>query len=102
MAKNKKYAFRISQADLDEIRRKAAQANMTVTAYLTACALRKRIVIVDGLDPVFRQLKGIGANLNQLTVLCRMGRITCPRLTEVTESLAEVYSQLAILSGRNR
>jgi hypothetical protein len=99
MAKDKKYAFRISQADLDEIRKKAAQANMTVTAYLTSCALRKRIVVVEGLDPIYRQIKGIGGNLNQLTVLCRMGRITCPRLTEVTEGLAEVYSQLVVLSG---
>jgi hypothetical protein len=101
MAKEKTFAFRISQEDLDEIRKKAAQANMTVTDYFTTCALRKRIVIVEGLDPMFRQLKGIGGNLNQLTMLCRMGRITCPRLTEVTEGLAEIYSQLAILSGRN-
>jgi hypothetical protein len=95
----KPYAFRVSQADLDIIRLKAGQANMNVTSYLITCALRKRIVIVDGLDPVLRQLKGIGANLNQLTTLCRMGRITCPRLTEVKEELAEVYSQLAVLSG---
>lgn len=98
----KPYAFRVSQVDLDVIRLKAGQAQMTVTDYLITCALRKRIVIVDGLDPVLRQLKGIGNNLNQLTVLCRMGRITCPRLTEVKEGLADVYSQLAVLSGRNR
>lgn len=96
----KPYAFRVGQADLDAIRLKAGQAHMTMTDYLTTCAIHKKIVVVDGLDPVLRQLKGIGNNLNQLTVLCRMGRITCPSLTEVKEKLADVYSQLAVLSRR--
>ena len=96
----KPYAFRASQTELDTIRRRAGQASMTVTAYLIACALHKKIVVVDGLDSVLHQLKAIGNNLNQLTVLCRLGRITCPGLTEVKEKLADVYDQLTVLSGR--
>ena len=96
----KPYTFRVNEADFDAIRLKAGLAKITVTAYLISCALHKKIVVVEGLDPVLRQLKVIGNNLNQLTVLCRIGRIICPSLAEVKEGLADVYSQLAVLSGR--
>ena len=47
-AKNKQFSIRISEQDLETIRRKAAQAHMTQSDYVTACCLGKRIVIMDG------------------------------------------------------
>ena len=73
MRKNKQFSIRISAQDLETIRRKAAQAHMTQSDYVTACCLGKRIVILDGLKDVLRQQKAIGNNLNQLAVLANMG-----------------------------
>ena len=70
--KNKKLSIRISDADLQTIHHKAEEANMTLTEYVTACCLGKEIVVVDGLDQVIRQQKGIGRNLNQLTTLANI------------------------------
>ena len=36
MRKNKQFSIRISEQDLEAIRRKAAQAHMTQSAYVTA------------------------------------------------------------------
>ena len=55
MKKDKQFSIRISEQDLEAIRRKAAQAHMTQSAYVTACCLRKQIVILDGLKEVLRQ-----------------------------------------------
>lgn len=73
--KNKKFAFRISERDLNQIRLKAKRAKMTVTDYLVTSALNKEIVIIDGVEVLIGQQKAVGKNLNQLTTLAHMGRI---------------------------
>ena len=73
--KNRKLSIRISEADLQTIHHKAEEATMTLTEYVTACCLDKEIVIIDGLNEVIRQQKGIGRNLNQLTTLANMGKV---------------------------
>ena len=75
MKKDRQFSIRISEQDLETIRRKAAQAHMSQSDYVTACCLGKRIVILDGLREVLRQQKAIGNNLNQLAVLANMGKV---------------------------
>ena len=71
MKKDKQFSIRISEQDLETIRRKAAQAHMSQSDYVTACCLGKCIVILDGLKEVLRQQKAIG----KLTVLANMGKV---------------------------
>ena len=80
MKKGKQFSIRISEQDLEAIRRKAAQAHMTQSDYVTACCLGKHIVILDGLKEVLRQQKAIGNNLNQLAVLANMGKVQLANL----------------------
>ena len=75
MRKNKQFSIRISSQNLEPIRRKAIQAHMTQSDYVTACCLGKQIVILNGLKEVLRQQKAIGNNLNQLAVLANMGKV---------------------------
>ena len=70
---------RMTPADKKAIRQRAKAAGMTVTDYLTTCALGKEIVRIDGLDDLLSELKAQGRNLNQLTTLANMGRITVLR-----------------------
>ncbi len=88
------FAMRMSQPDYDRIQHKAEQAGMSMTGFITASALGKNIVVVDGLDKVIVELKAIGKNLNQLTILCNMGRITCLDLTEIKSSFGTVFDYL--------
>ena len=68
---------RMTPADKKTIHQRAKAAGMTVTDYLTACALGKEIVRVDGLDNLLSELKAQGRN--QLTTLANMGRLTVLR-----------------------
>jgi hypothetical protein len=72
--KDKKFAFRVSERDLNQIRIKAKRARMTVTDYLVASALNKDIVVIDGVEGLITQMKAVGKNLNQLTTLAQIGR----------------------------
>lgn len=89
--KDKNYAFRISEKDLNTIKRKAKKAKMTVTDYITQSALGKEIIIIDGLPEIVSQLKKIGNNLNQLTMLSHQGVINTVNLDETEESLTAIY-----------
>ena len=70
---------RMTPVDKKAIHQRAKAAGMTVTDYLTTCALDKEIVRVDGLDDLLSELKAQGRNLNQLTTLANMGRISVLR-----------------------
>ena len=94
MRKNKQFSIRISAQDLETIRRKAAQAHMTQSDYVTACCLGKRIVILDGLKDVLRQQKAIGNNLNQLAVLANMGKVQFANLDSAAREFAKINTAL--------
>ena len=90
MKKDKQFSIRISEQDLETIRRKAAQAHMSQSDYVTACCLGKRIVILDGLREVLRQQKAIGNNLNQLAVLANMGKVQFANLDSAVQEFAKI------------
>lgn len=89
--KDKNYAFRISEKDLDTIKKKSKKAKMTVTDYITKSALDKKIVVIEGLPEIVTELKRIGNNLNQLTMLSHQGVINTVNLDETEESLTAIY-----------
>ena len=62
--------------------------------------MRHRVVVVDGLPEVTHELKGIGRNLNQLTILANMGRVAEVNLGETTAALATLYNKVQTLAQR--
>lgn len=97
--KDKKFAFRVSERDLNQIRIKAKRARMTVTDYLVTSALGKEIVVIDGVEGLISQLKAVGKNLNQLTTLAHVGRIQAVRLDDVRESFGNIAAAIRDLTG---
>ena len=90
MKKDKQFSIRISEQDLDTIRRKAAQTHMSQSDYVTACCLGKHIVVMDGLKEVLRQQKAIGNNLNQLAVLANTGKVQFANLDTAPQAFAKI------------
>ncbi len=92
--KTKVIALRFRESDYAAIKKKATKVNMNFTEFVTLSALNKPIVIVDGLSEVLKEQKAIGRNINQLTTLCNMGKITCPDLQEVKQKYTEMLAVL--------
>ncbi len=88
---------RMTAADKKTIRQRAKAAGMTVTNYLTTCALGKEIVRIDGLDNLLSELKAQGRNLNQLTTLANMGRITVLRGDDLVQEYTRLCDTLSAL-----
>ncbi|WP_457943035.1 plasmid mobilization protein [Caproiciproducens sp. LBM24188] len=101
MRKEKMFAMRMSLPDYERIRRKAEQAGVSMTGFLTSSALGKSIIVVDGLDKATAELKAIGRNLNRITTLCNMGKIQCPDLKGVQKGFGAVFDSLYGLMDRS-
>ena len=93
--KTKIITARMTPADKKAICQRAKAAGMTVTDYLTTCALGKEIVRVEGLDDLLSELKAQSRNLNQLTTLANMGRITVLH----GDDLVQEYTRLCDVMG---
>lgn len=100
--KDRKMSIRISESDLQKIHHKADKAKLTLTEYITKACLGKQIFVIDGLDEVIRQQRGIGRNLNQIAILCNMGKVSCFNLTEIINQYAEMNKLLTDLLDRKR
>lgn len=100
--KDTTFSIRISQENLDTIRRKAKQARLSQSDYVTRCCLGKQVVVVEDLKDVLKQQRAIGNNLNQLTVLANMGRINTVNLDGVARKLAAIGETLREIAERGR
>ena len=88
---------RMTPADKKAITLRAKAAGMTVTDYLTTCALGKEIVRINGLDGLLSELKAQGKNLNQLTTLANMGRLSVLRGDELIREYIRLCDALGAL-----
>ena len=88
---------RMTPADKKAITQRAKAAGMTVTDYLTTCASGKDIVRISGLDNLLSELKAQGRNLNQLTTLANMGRISILRGDELVSEYTRLCDTLGAL-----
>ena len=87
---------------MQKIHHKADLAKLSLTDYVTRCCLGKQITVIEGLDEVVRQQKAIGRNLNQLTTLANMGRISSVYLRDLSEEYARVSNRLSDILIRRR
>lgn len=85
-----------------QLQQRAQDANMTLTDYLCICGLGQEIVRMDGLGDILSELKAQGRNLNQLTTLANMGKISVLRSDELINSYTDLCQRLAKISREVR
>ena len=86
--------LRVTPRTKETIQERAKAAGLTVTDYLCYSGLAKEIVRVEGLEQVLSELKAQGRNLNQLTTLANMGRVTAVKGDALAENYGKIYEQL--------
>ena len=100
--KEKRITLRLTPEQYEKIRFKAETAHMSIGAYVRATALKHRVVVIDGLEEITHELKGIGRSINQLAVLSNMGRIKEIHLGEVWQILSRIYLILQKLTEQEK
>ncbi len=89
--------MRMAPRTKEVLQEKAREADMTLTTYLCICGLGQEIVRVEGLDEVLHELKAQGRNLNQLTTLANMGRLTILRGDDLISEYTRLCDTLGTL-----
>lgn len=102
MKKDTTFSIRIASEDLAVIRQKAKQARLSQSEYVTHCCLGRQIVVIDGLKDVLQQQRAIGNNLNRLTILANMGRISTVDLERTVRELADISTILRSIQEQGR
>lgn len=101
MAKRQRFAFTISNKNIELLSQKAIKAKMTKTDFLNNCIAGKDIIVIDDLKEMVSELKAVGRNLNQLTILCNLEKITCADISDVKSKLNEIYLLLNTYTDRS-
>ncbi len=102
MKKDTTFSIRIASEELATIRQRAKEARLSQSEYVTRCCLGRQIVIVEGLKEVLQQQRAIGNNLNRLTVLANMGRVTTVGLDRTAQELANIGATLRSIQEQGR
>lgn len=94
--------IRLTPDQYDSIAARAKTAQMPPSSFIRAAAMRHRVTVVDGLKDVAHELKGLGRNLNRLTVLANEGRFTSPDLSGMAGMLERINNRLDDLAGQEK
>ena len=87
-------SFWVSEAEHKKIKKLVAKTGLSQREYLLSAALGRTIYQVEELKPTLFELKAIGRNINQLTILTHQGRIKTVNLTEATGALERNYAAI--------
>ena len=95
--KNRHFNFRVNEKEYNKIKSKIENSKLNTSEYLLRTAMKKEIIVIDGLEEIIIQLRKIGNNLNQLTKLCKQGRLTNITLEDVKKEMKSIWQLLNLL-----
>ena len=88
-------AFRLLPSEKEKIAQSAAALHMTVTDYIRACCLRKRVMDTSWVPEITKQIVKIGVNVNQIATVANANHSVSDRQIDlVNENLIGVQNQL--------
>ncbi|CUU51206.1 plasmid mobilization protein [Clostridium beijerinckii] len=79
--RGKQIKFWADEKEFEQIKKKVEKSKLSQQDYLLKCALNKKIIIIDDIKELVKELKRIGNNLNQLTRSIHTGDL--PNIREV-------------------
>lgn len=82
---------RVTPEEKEIITKKALSSYRLLSDYMRDCALDKEIIAVAGLDDTAKELRRIGNNLNQMTVLAHQNRAQFFNLEELKKEVGQIW-----------
>lgn len=95
--------FRVTKSELKVIEEKIKKSNLKKSEFYRRAVLNKKIIVVDDIKEFVKEIRGIGKNLNQLTILAHQGKVKLVNETgiiELKEKVDEIWPLLNSLMGK--
>ena len=96
LKKSTDFHVRISDDELELIDEKARQLRMTRSKYVIQSALHQKIITLDNtaIKQLTSELRKIGINVNQIVILCNMGKLQCVHIEDTKNEITKVWEEL--------
>lgn len=99
MSKNRRIELRVSEEEFLQIDKNAKSAKMSRSKFLIQAALNQKLVIVGSteLKNLTSELRRIGINVNQITTLCNIGKISCVHIEDTNKEITKIWKAIESL-----
>lgn len=92
--RSKQLNFRLSEDEFNKVQKLITQSKLNQSEYIRKSVLDKKIIVVDDIQELVKELKRIGNNLNQLTRVANShGAIGTDELKSIQNELDKVWSE---------
>jgi len=94
MNKTRRINIRLTEDEYNYITQRQMKSNLNLSRYCEEQLSGRNVIVIDGISPLCHELRKIGDNLNQLTILAHQGRISCVNLSETQERTKEIWKTI--------
>ena len=94
--KNRRLEIRLTEDELYKIDSKAQKFRMSRSKFLLQSALHQKIITLDNtaMKQLISELRKIGININQIAILCNMGKLECVHIEDTKSEITKVWEEL--------
>ena len=91
-------SFRCTIEERDLLRERATRARMSLTDYILHLSNKKRIIVVEGIPELTKEINKIGVNINQACRIANQYSTISPnKIEEIRNQQSEILKALAQL-----
>lgn len=94
--------LRVSTEEHQLIKEKARAAKLNKSKFILNAVHQQPIIVIEGLKDMAYQLRKIGTNINQLTILANQRQIIALELEETKKELHQIWQSLNSLIERTK
>ena len=94
--KNRRLEIRLTKDELYEIDNRSKKLRMSRSKFLLQAALHQKIIVLDStsIKQLTSELRKIGININQIAILCNMGKLECVHIEDTKSEIKKVWEEL--------
>ena len=94
--KNRRLEIRLTEDELYEIDNRSKKLRMSRSKFLLQAALHQKIIVLDStsIKQLTSELRKIGININQIAILCNMGKLDCVHIEDTKSEIKKVWEEL--------
>lgn len=94
--KNRRLEIRLTEDELYEIDNRSKKLRMSRSKFLLQAALHQKIIVLDStsIKQLTSELRKIGININQIAILCNMGKLECVHIEDTKSEIIKVWEEL--------
>ena len=94
--KNIRLEIRLTEDELYEIDNRSKKLRMSRSKFLLQAALHQKIIVLDStsIKQLTSELRKIGININQIAILCNMGKLECVHIEDTKSEIKKVWEEL--------